>query len=143
MNNIVAKRELDAAGAGPGTEGLFLNESGHICEGIVSNVFWLRGGILYTPSLECGPLAGVTRAYVMEMAASFGIRICEGAFRPEELASADEVFVTNSVQEIVPVIRLESETGEMIASYRTDGAGSLTRQWMKIYRDHASEGRKT
>lgn len=140
MNNILAKRELAAGGADPGAEGLFLSQAGHICEGIVSNVFWLSGGELYTPSLECGPLPGITREYVMEMAASSGVHIHEGAFRMEELASADEVFLTNSVQEIVPVACLEDETGAVVRRYKGDAAGSLTRQWMRTYRIHAEGG---
>jgi len=140
MNNILAKRELAASGAGPETEGLFLNGAGHVCEGIVSNVFWLQGGILYTPSLECGPLAGVTRGFVLEMAAACGVEVREGAFRPEDLAGADEAFVTNSVQEIVPVNVLKNEAGESIGRFRSDAAGSLTRQWMAAYRAHAEKG---
>ena len=140
MNNILAKRELAAAGAGPGTEGLFLNGVGHVCEGIVSNVFWLRGGILFTPSLECGPLPGITRGFVLEMAAGFGVEVREGAFRLDDLARADEVFMTNSVQEIVPVNLLENEAGEPIGRFRSDEAGSLTRQWMAAYRAQAEKG---
>lgn len=140
MNNILAKRELAAAGAGPGTEGLFLDGAGHICEGIVSNVFWLRGGILYTPSLDCGPLPGITRGYVIELAAASGVEVREGAYRPDDLAAADEVFVTNSVQEIVPVFRLEDETGKRIREFPTGSPGSLARQWMDIYRAHAEKG---
>ncbi len=140
MNNIVAKRELAAGGADPRTEGLFLDPQGRVCEGIVSNVFWLSGGVLYTPSLECGPLPGITREYVMEMAVASGFQVREGAFGFEELAQADQVFLTNSIQEIVPVSRLEDEAGQAVTLYSSEAAGSVVKEWMRNYRSHAERG---
>lgn len=138
MNNILAKRELQAAGAGPGVEGLFLDHRSHVCEGTVSNVFWLSNGVLYTPSVETGALPGITRAYVMEMAEEAGIAVREGGYDFDELARADEAFLTNSVQEIVPIHALEDERGAVLREF--PGAGATTRAWMRQYRSRAERG---
>lgn len=138
MNNILAKRELSAAGAGPGVEGLFLNGSGHVCEGTVSNVFWLSNGALYTPSTGTGALPGITRGCVLEMAAEAGIAVREGGYDFDKLTQADEIFLTNSVQEVVPVTALADEQGAVLREF--PGAGTITRAWMQQYRSYAERG---
>lgn len=85
MNNIVAKRELGAAGAAPGTEGLFLDGAGYVAEGMVSNIFWLHAGKLHTPSSDTGLLEGITRDYVLRMAHAEGIPVEEGLYGWEAL----------------------------------------------------------
>jgi 4-amino-4-deoxychorismate lyase len=137
MNNIVAKRELSAGDAIAGTEGLFLDAGGYACEGIVSNVFWISGGMLYTPSLATGALPGITRAFVMELAASEGWLVSEGRYRWEDIAAADEIFVTGSVLEVVPVGCLEDESGRLVR--RFDTVGGKTRELMRRYRECAEE----
>lgn len=137
MNNIVAKRELAAAGAVAGTEGLFVDGSGHVVEGMVSNVFWLAGGVLYTPSEETGLLPGITRRYVLELAAELGLPVRQGLYRWEELTAAEEVFLTSSIQEIVPVTRLEDERGGFSHPGGTSAIGSTTSRLMRLYRSRA------
>ncbi|OMP68078.1 aminodeoxychorismate lyase [Domibacillus epiphyticus] len=100
LNNVFGKRE---AGDDPGVEGLFLTESGYVAEGVVSNIFWMKKNTLYTPSVETGILDGVTRRFVMKIAGESGVNVEEGLYVPEVVESADEVFVTNSIQEIVPL----------------------------------------
>ncbi|WP_217597014.1 aminotransferase class IV [Cohnella sp. GbtcB17] len=160
MNNIAAKRELRAGGASASTEGLFLNERDEVVEGLVSNVFWVRDGVLYTPSLDTGPLAGVTRAFVLEQARSAGLVCYEGSYAWDDLLGADECFVTNSIQEIVPVVALEEPDGRPargpggsggLASNRAkvdamDAAGApgpWTRRLMTAYRAAAEKGDET
>ncbi|MBN8211047.1 aminodeoxychorismate lyase [Bacillus sp. NTK071] len=104
LNNILAKREV---GNDPAIEGIFLSQQGVLAEGIVSNLFWVKEGSLYTPSLTTGILNGITRQYIMHAAQKLGISIIEGSFEKEELFLADEVFVTNSIQEIVPLRQIE------------------------------------
>jgi 4-amino-4-deoxychorismate lyase len=106
-NNVRARLELQSLAE---HEGFFLTQSGHIAEGITSNIFWVRDGKLFTPSLETGILAGITREYVMESARTLGLEVIEGLFLPKELLQATEVFVTNAVQELVPIKTLESKT---------------------------------
>jgi len=138
MNNILAKRELLSNGAAPGTEGLFLNAAGYLVEGLVSNVFWAKDGILFTPSPEAGPLPGITAAYVRELAARRGVRTEEGLYGPELLAAADEIFVTNSIQEIVPAAALEDADGNVLQLWPEPG--ELTRRLMDDYRQAAERG---
>ncbi|RDU34776.1 4-amino-4-deoxychorismate lyase [Neobacillus piezotolerans] len=103
LNNLLAWREIRNS---PGMEGIFLTREGYIAEGIVSNIFWAKGGILFTPSLETGILSGVTRGFVMELAMKSGIEVREGFYPLDELLLADEVFFTNSIQEIVACPRI-------------------------------------
>lgn len=100
LNNIFGKRE---AGSDPSIEGLFLTEDGFVAEGVVSNIFWSKERTLYTPALQTGILNGVTRQFVMDLAKEAGLRVEEGMYTPDEAEAADEVFVTNSIQEIVPL----------------------------------------
>ncbi|GAM11923.1 aminodeoxychorismate lyase [Mesobacillus selenatarsenatis] len=100
LNNVLAKRE---AGPAMDTEGIFLTEEGLLAEGIVSNVFWYRDGVLYTPAVETGILNGITRRFVIALARNAGIEVREGLYKKEEAEAADELFLTNSIQEIVPV----------------------------------------
>ncbi len=100
LNNVLGKRE---AGDDPAVEGLFLTPSGFVAEGVVSNVFWVKEDMLYTPSLETGILNGITRQFIFNIAHEAGLRIEEGLYSPENVYKADEVFVTNSIQEIVPL----------------------------------------
>jgi 4-amino-4-deoxychorismate lyase len=100
LNNILAKREI---GASSEVEGIFLTKEGCLAEGIVSNLFWIEGDTLFTPSVQTGILNGITRQFVMKMAGKLELRVEEGFYRQEALLEADELFVTNSIQEIVPV----------------------------------------
>jgi D-alanine transaminase len=75
----------------------------------VTNVWWRSGDVLYTPSLELGILAGVTRATVLELAPGHGYDVEEGAFPLARPAAADEAFTSSSVREIMPVVRLDGE----------------------------------
>ncbi|WP_319467733.1 aminotransferase class IV [uncultured Trichococcus sp.] len=88
-------------------EAIFLNTHDHVAEGCVSNVFWVKDGIVYTPSLHCGILEGTARARVIKKCAAFQIPVQEGAYGLEKLLSADELFVTNALMDIMPVSLLE------------------------------------
>lgn len=99
LNNVLAKREI---GNAPHREGIFLNEQGYVAEGIVSSLFWVKDGVVYTPSLKTGILNGVTRQFVCCLLKRKGIEVQEGFFPVEHLYAAEEAFMTNSIQEIVP-----------------------------------------
>lgn len=104
LNNVLAKREI---GNAPNREGIFLDERGHVAEGIVSNLFWVKGGVVYTPSLQTGILNGVTRQFVCCLLKQKGIEVKEGFFPVEHLYAAEEAFMTNSIQEIVPFATID------------------------------------
>ncbi|MFC5733342.1 aminodeoxychorismate lyase [Cytobacillus gottheilii] len=105
MNNLLAKQEL---GDDSKKEGLFLTEGGFAAEGIASNIFWIKGETLYSPSVDLGILNGITRLFVMRLAEKNGLSVEEGHYLPSALTEADEIFVTNSIQEIVPVSAFEN-----------------------------------
>ena len=132
MNNILAKRELGQYPWATGAEGLMLSEDGYVAEGIVSNLFFIKNGTLYTPSLDTGILPGITRAHVLGLALQLEISTQDGLYRWEDLIDADEIFMVNSIQEIVPVTILYTPSGQ---SY-TVGSGSpgpITRQLIQVY----------
>lgn len=134
MNNILAKRELSSYPWAGQAEGLFLNEQDDVAEGIVSNVFFIREGICYTPAIETGILAGITRGFVMRLCPSLGIQADEGRYTWEQLLQADEIFITNSIQEIVPITALFDEQGR----HQTVGQGRIgriTKQLLDRYRE--------
>lgn len=76
------------------------NRSGRIGESTLANVFWIQNGTVHTPPLSEGPVAGVYRAYVMETMSRLGTTILEKALSPDELLSAEAVFLTNAVRGI-------------------------------------------
>ncbi|MET4562234.1 4-amino-4-deoxychorismate lyase [Lysinibacillus parviboronicapiens] len=104
-NNILGRFEMPSLAD---QEGFFLTDAGYVAEGVTSNVFWVKDDILYTPSLETGILPGITRTWVIERAQSLGIEVQVGLFTKEELVQGTECFVTNSVQELVPIRAIEN-----------------------------------
>jgi 4-amino-4-deoxychorismate lyase len=105
LNNIYAKKEV---GNDPLKEGIFLTHEQYLAEGITSNIFWRTGGTVYTPSIDTGILNGVMRRYVLHVLSRSGYDIRTGCFLKEELLTADEAWLTNSVQGIVPFSTIES-----------------------------------
>lgn len=77
-------------------DALVLNTNGHICDATIANVFLVKGDRLLTPALGEGPVAGVTRRYLIEALASKGIKVEETSVSRELLVEADEVFLTNT-----------------------------------------------
>lgn len=100
MNNWLAKQEIKDR---PDAEGIFVNGEGYAAEGIVSNIFWRKGDALYTPAVETGILNGITRQFVIQLAHENDYIVEEGYFLPEDIEAAEEMFVTNSIQEIAAV----------------------------------------
>jgi 4-amino-4-deoxychorismate lyase len=88
-------------------EALFVDADGIVLEGTVTNVWWRVGETLYTPSLELGILAGVTRATLMELAPDCDYAVEEGAYQLAQLLDADEVFTSSSVRELMPLVEVD------------------------------------
>src|SRR5207245_1977077 len=103
LNSILALGEAHAAGA---DDALMLDLRGQVTEGSTSNVFFVQGSVVVTPPLALGMLEGVTRAIAIEVARGEGLIVREEAHGVEALAAADEVFVTSSLREVMPVTRL-------------------------------------
>ncbi|QJD29770.1 aminodeoxychorismate lyase [Methylococcus geothermalis] len=87
-------------------EGVMCDTEGFVVEGTMSNVFLAKSGRIETPLIDRCGVNGVMRRLVLEIASSQGVEVRERRIRPEELASADEVFLTNCVIGIWPVARL-------------------------------------
>jgi branched-subunit amino acid aminotransferase/4-amino-4-deoxychorismate lyase len=96
-----ARHEAESCGM---DEAVLLNETGALASAAMANLFWARGGQLRTPAREAGCREGVVRGWVMTAAAASGICVlAKTDWHPDELTSADEIFVTNSLLGIQPV----------------------------------------
>jgi 4-amino-4-deoxychorismate lyase len=102
--NMAAESEARRRGA---EEAIFIDGDGIVLEGTVTNVWWRRGDTLYTPSLELGILAGVTRATLLELAPASAYRVEEGVFPLDDLLGAEEAFTTSSVREVLPLVEMD------------------------------------
>ena len=109
-------------------EALVLNRRGDIVEGSRSNIFWVKNGLLMTPALACGCLKGITRQKVLGLSRQLKINVRQKQGKLEELLEAEEIFVTNSIIEIMPVTMLDRRR---IGSGRP---GQMSRLLMKEYR---------
>ena len=95
-------------------EGLMLDPDGHVIEGTMSNLFFLRDGTLHTPALDQCGVAGVMRAAVLGLAAAEGVPVQRGRYTPEDLLASDGLFLTNAVIGIWPVRELAGRTWETV-----------------------------
>ena len=102
--NMAAEAEAKRRGA---DDAIFVDGEGIVLEGPVTNVWWRAGGTLFTPSLDLGILAGVTRAALRELAPHEGFELREGAFPLADIAAADEAFTSSSVRELMPIAELD------------------------------------
>jgi 4-amino-4-deoxychorismate lyase len=107
--NMAAESEARARGA---DDAVFVRDDGVVLEGPVTNVWWRRGSSLFTPSLDLGILAGVTRAFLLEAATAAGYVVAEGVFPLSELLDSDEVFTSSSVREVMPVVAVDGRSFE-------------------------------
>ena len=100
LNSILAKLEAINANA---DDAIMLDSRGFVSEASAANLFIVKDNSLITPPVTAGILPGITRAFVMELAKSLGINVYERDITPVELLTADEVFLTGTGAEIVPV----------------------------------------
>ncbi|HWH06384.1 MAG TPA: aminotransferase class IV, partial [Gaiellaceae bacterium] len=104
--NMAAEAEARRRGA---DDAVFVDALGIVLEGPTTNVWWRRGRTLFTPSLELGILAGVTRSAVLDLAGEAGYAVEEGEYALAELARAEEAFTSSSVRELMPVTELDGQ----------------------------------
>lgn len=102
--NMAAWDEARRRGA---DDAVFIAADGSVLEGPVTNLWWRSGNTLFTPSLDLGILAGVTRAYGIRLARSAGYVVREGWFDLGELVAAEEAFTSSSVREFMPLVGLD------------------------------------
>jgi branched-chain amino acid aminotransferase len=120
-------RALAYAGQNGGSEAIFANTAGSLCEGTGTNVFVVSGGRLLTPPLSAGCLAGVTRALVIEWAGA-----SEQDLPLAALAEADEAFLTGTTRDVQPI---RSVDGRALAA----APGPITRKAVEVFAMRAAE----
>jgi branched-chain amino acid aminotransferase len=100
LNSILAKVETAKAGY---EEAILLDEHGNVCEGSGENIFLIRDGEISTPPPTASILDGITRRSVIQIADDLGFRVAERDIARGELYQADELFLTGTAAEVVPV----------------------------------------
>lgn len=129
LGSVLALHEVKRTGA---HEAIIVGPNGEIVEGATSNIFLVRGGELATPPIEAGILAGITRKTVLELAEQLGLRVQETTLHPHDLYRADEVFITSTVREVVPVVRVDDL---VVAAGKP---GPCTKRLLEAYRTQAN-----
>jgi len=104
LNSVMALHEARGKGA---YEAVMLDHRDYVTEGASSNVFVVVGDLVLTPPVEAGILEGVTRRVVIDVAKAAGVRVLELPLTPDAVRQADEAFITSSIREIVPVVRVD------------------------------------
>ena len=128
INNILAVQEAQAKGA---VEPILLNEIGEVAEGASANVFMVKDGVLLTPPLDAGILPGVTREVVLDLARELEVAIREEPVAVKDLLAADEVFITSTLKEVVPVATID---GRPVGGGRP---GKVTLRLLEAFRAYA------
>ncbi len=125
LQSILLKEEANKKSA---HETIVLNTDGYVAECVVSNIFMVDAGSVITPSLDTNILPGITRRTVLDICKDSSIPSDEDHFKTDALINADEVFITNSLMEIMPVSRIDdSNIGKTVP-------GKITQQLMNAYK---------
>lgn len=131
--NVLALAQAKSVGA---SEALLGNLAGQLCEGTGSNVFVVRDGAVNTPTIDSGCLAGITRGLVLEWCADVGIPVDEQDEPLNEIASADEVFITSSTRDVHPVEAVLDAQG---APIWTGGERPVTTRVAEVFAGRAAQ----
>jgi len=108
LNSLLGKLEAKASGA---FEVIMLNNKDHICEGASSNIFWTKDKWVFTPDASTGLLEGVTRATIMRLCEEkLNLRVISGEFKLQDMKFADEIFITSTSLEVMPVVKVDDFT---------------------------------
>lgn len=127
LNNVLAMQAAHRAGA---EEALMRNYRGELTECSQANFFMVRDGVALTPTSEAGILEGVTRAFIFELGRELGIDVREQTLLPQDLESADEMFITSTTRELNPVVRVDDR---VVGSGQP---GPTTRALLALYQQH-------
>jgi len=104
LNGILARLDLQG---GDADEAIMVDAEGHVTEGATSNLFFVDGGELKTPSTDLDVLPGITRDVVLDLAQEEGFPVETGTYTLADLRGADEVFATNTTWEVRPVTSVD------------------------------------
>jgi 4-amino-4-deoxychorismate lyase len=102
--NLAAQRAARARGA---DDAVLVGLGGELLEAPTASLWWRSGQTLHTPALDLGILAGITRAVLRDLAPGLGFKVLEGVFTADDLAAADEAFLSSSTREIMPVVEVD------------------------------------
>lgn len=130
LNNVLAMQEALQLQA---DEAILLNHRGEFAECSQSNLFVVRSGKVLTPPLNSGLLEGVTRNFLFEVGADLEVPVAEAVLKETDLPELDEMFITSTTREVVPVIRVGSH---QIGSGRP---GPVTMRLLEQFRKRAHE----
>ena len=128
-DNVIALAAAKERGA---VEALFANTRGELCEATGSNVFVVLDGVVHTPPLSSGCLAGITRELVLEWCAHDGLDVREVDLRLDVLERADEVFLTSSIKDVFPVSAVD---GRVLSA-----PGPVTARVAEVWARYAGKG---
>ena len=126
LNSVLAKIESVKAGY---EEAILLDEHGHVCEGTGENIFVVRGGVIQTPPQTASILDGINRRSVITIARDLGHEVIERDIARAELYLADEVFLTGTAAELVPVREIDDH------AIGTGRPGEITRALQAVFQD--------
>ncbi len=126
-NYLVAVLATRAAKEKGAHEALIVDNEGRVVEGATSNLFYVEAGELVTPPERAGILPGITRAHALKAAANLGVPVRFDSPSVERLRAADEVFISSSIRELLPVVRID---GTPIAGAEV---GALTTKLLKEF----------
>jgi branched-chain amino acid aminotransferase len=124
LNNVLAVGEAKRKGA---YESLMCDAEGRLAEGSSSNIFAVRKGEVQTPPLEVGILDGITRRKVLDQCGQHGIPAREVVLMPQDLAAADEAFLTSSIRGVLPIVRVDKKP------VGSGAPGPVTRRVLELY----------
>jgi branched-chain amino acid aminotransferase len=127
-NYINSMLALDEAMSKGYDEALLLDSKGNVAEGSGENIFMIKGGVLYTPTLVAS-LNGITRNTIMTLAREQGYDVVETTIKIEELYDADEVFFTGSAAEVTPIREIDDN------SIGNGSRGPITEKLQTMYFD--------
>ncbi len=126
LNSVLAKVEATKAGY---EEAILLDSQGFVSEGTGENIFMVRDGVVYTPPQTASILDGINRKSIITIAADLGYQVVERNLARAELYLADEVFLSGTAAELVPIRELDDHTvGEGVA-------GPITRAIQSVFVD--------
>jgi branched-chain amino acid aminotransferase len=106
INSVLARLEAVKRGA---DEAIMLNADGNVAEGTGENIFMIKSEKIFTPGMASGILRGITRDSVMQLASDLGYHVEERDITRSELYVADEVFMTGTAAEIMPIVEIDSK----------------------------------
>jgi branched-chain amino acid aminotransferase len=129
LPNVWAVAEAQKAGF---DEVVLLNERGEVAECTAANIFAVRGEKIFTPPLTSGCLEGVTRGILFEIAPEAGLSVAEQTLHPEDLYSADEVFISSTNRNVIGV-------GEINGNRIASAPGSVTKRLDELFDIHVTE----